>query len=550
MSTSERQLKMHPKLLMDVIKRQAGTLDKAILEGVMNAEEAGASRIDVQLDKDFLSITDDGKGIVDLKEVEEYFETFGTPHEAAERKKFAQFRMGRGQLFSFGVNKWRTSTFQMTVDIANKGLDWELQENLPHKDGCSIEVSLYDDRNPMKLYSENIKSIIEDIRRQIEYMDTPIYVNGEKINHNPNKLKWDYEDENAYYMFNAGTHLRYYNLGAFVKEEAAAKAGVTGVIVSKKQLKVNFARNDVQNDCEVYHAIQQVVLKNRKKRRRSRRRSLTKAERISTLRDIRDGVQDWQEIKNLGIIENSSGNRLSLDAIRKTVGFWSFAPEGDRLADKMTQAGNTLCLNEDILNELDYYGEPKFFFEWLFEDSMDLNLFTELAQSYSSFEEVREAYSESYEILGDKQLTNKEKAILRTIRYASDWGGRQIFIGVSTTAAAWTDGDKYIAIDKDFLNDLRLPSSEGTAHLVNVMVHELAHDEKTMGTHTHGEEFYRRFHDLSMKRGYNSYHTLIATIDNKLKRSKRLMKLEREEAKAAKAEAKVQDKLGIAAKSK
>ena len=39
-TAATRTLKMHPKLLLDVIERQAGTLDKAILEGGMNGIEA------------------------------------------------------------------------------------------------------------------------------------------------------------------------------------------------------------------------------------------------------------------------------------------------------------------------------------------------------------------------------------------------------------------------------------------------------------------------------------------------------------------------------
>jgi hypothetical protein len=41
----------HNKLLLDVIRRQAGTLSKAILEGVMNAVDAGATRCDISIDE-------------------------------------------------------------------------------------------------------------------------------------------------------------------------------------------------------------------------------------------------------------------------------------------------------------------------------------------------------------------------------------------------------------------------------------------------------------------------------------------------------------------
>ena len=112
----KRSLKMHNKLLMDVIKKQSGTIDKSILEGTMNAVEAGATKVDISFieedGKALLSIEDDGEGISSIQEVEEHFQTFGTPHKESEHKTWAQFRMGRGQLFSFGINTWRTSTFE------------------------------------------------------------------------------------------------------------------------------------------------------------------------------------------------------------------------------------------------------------------------------------------------------------------------------------------------------------------------------------------------------------------------------------------------------
>lgn len=44
-----RRFGMAPELLLDVIKRQAGTPAKAVLELVMNAVDAGATRCEVTL---------------------------------------------------------------------------------------------------------------------------------------------------------------------------------------------------------------------------------------------------------------------------------------------------------------------------------------------------------------------------------------------------------------------------------------------------------------------------------------------------------------------
>lgn len=79
-NTEARRFVMHPNLLYDVILRQAGSLEKAILEGVMNAIDAGASRCVVRLEARKVVIEDDGRGFRSRSEIEAFFETFDTPY--------------------------------------------------------------------------------------------------------------------------------------------------------------------------------------------------------------------------------------------------------------------------------------------------------------------------------------------------------------------------------------------------------------------------------------------------------------------------------------
>lgn len=80
---TRRKLAMHEKLLFDTIQRQAGTLEKANLEGIMNSIEAGAPLVEIELEADantaIMSISDKGKGMTNKQEIEDFFETFGTP---------------------------------------------------------------------------------------------------------------------------------------------------------------------------------------------------------------------------------------------------------------------------------------------------------------------------------------------------------------------------------------------------------------------------------------------------------------------------------------
>jgi len=60
MKTTTHKFRAHDALILDVIMRQAGTLAKAIAEGIMNAVDANATRADVTLTSDTLLITDNG----------------------------------------------------------------------------------------------------------------------------------------------------------------------------------------------------------------------------------------------------------------------------------------------------------------------------------------------------------------------------------------------------------------------------------------------------------------------------------------------------------
>src|SRR6266436_3542027 len=72
--SERRRFRMHAQLLYDVILRQAGSLAKAFLEGVMNSVDAHASYVDLWLNEDRGLLVDDGEGFKNRREVEDWFE--------------------------------------------------------------------------------------------------------------------------------------------------------------------------------------------------------------------------------------------------------------------------------------------------------------------------------------------------------------------------------------------------------------------------------------------------------------------------------------------
>lgn len=254
-----RRFKLHEyEILKDIITRQAGTLTKAILEAVMNAADAGAAEIDVTIAGRRVTITDNGKGFDSREQIESNFEVFGQPQteEESSTKLYGEFRMGRGQVFHFGRNTWRTATFKMEVDvqkcITNKtGFEYDLYEGLSDEPGCHITVDLY-----RPLAQRDVGETAKELRKRVRYVPATIRVNGRVATVDPKSESWTLETEDAYIrLHESGRTLEVFNRGIFVEEFPRSRYGAAGVIVSKKKITVNFARNEIISSCPVWKRI-------------------------------------------------------------------------------------------------------------------------------------------------------------------------------------------------------------------------------------------------------------------------------------------------------
>lgn len=555
MAIRRRNLTAHNELLVKVIKDQAGTLDKGILEGVMNGREAGSEqvRIITQEDGKRLVIEDDGKGFRNETEILEWFEQFGTPHQESEGKKWARFRMGRGQLFAFGKNIWRTGEFRMVVDIREWGLEYELESGLEHFPGCRIEVELYQPMfgsYPAPYRSQGqFKSVV---RKQVLYMEGSITVDDEQINTPASLLKWDVETDEWYFSFGHGSNLDWYNMGAYVMLWSPRRAGVTGVAVSKIAVDVNFARNDIKDECPVYQNGKLIVSDNKVKKVRKASRRLNGNEKVSTLLDLLNGDCPYSDIKGLGLLMTCNDKTMSLDAIRKIRSPWTFAPKDSRVADTLHQTGKAICLSDEILGDLDYFGDQGDFFKWLLhEGDMEYGsgngkslseLFTPMHRFWRDFEGgLSSGYSLTHTILPTDRLTKAEKRFLVVMQNIGIWNGRTLCIGVSDTANGWTDGSTYIAFNRDYLKQYFPNDSWGAAAIATLAIHEMAHDDDDTGSHIHGVEFYEAYHEMT--RG-SSLHW-IASLSYKMRKQKNEDQASLEAEREAKKEVQRERKLGM-----
>src|SRR5690606_37441060 len=105
---------------------------------------------------------------------------------------------------------------------------------------------------------------------------------------------------------------------------------------------------------------------------------------------------------------------------------------------------------------------------------------------------------------------------------------RNISLGQSDTAYAWTDGKAAIAFDRNFVKSSFKDGVDGILRLLAVWVHEYLHDEPDSDAHNHSPEFLDAFEQVMTSRSYAPFTTaqrILKRVEVEAKKSgKRLNK--------------------------
>lgn len=520
-----RELQSHEALLMSVIRDQAGSLEKAILEAEMNSADAKATSCRIGITNTQVTIEDDGCGITSREDLIEHFEKFGTPHDESENKKYGRFRMGRGQLFSFGRNVWRTGEFEMIVDIAKDGRKYTLRSGLPFVNGCKIRIYLYDALDKWRL-----NHTCQELIKQCRFAGIDVYLNDDKASTNPATLTdWSMETEDAYIRLENTGQLEVYNLGAYVRSFPFSHWGVGGIIVSKQALKVNFARNDIMSTCSVWKRIvkklaEDIGAKNQQMQHRRLKddeiRYLVSALTRSSEDAIDPATKNWV---TMGIIDVTDERRVSVKELVDLVEVGSkrrpllFAERGDRRADMAMQSGLAVCLATDQVA----LGSAAYtlvnLISWLRRTGENALADKVSRIRVTDLQTVLRNVKGTFETVDRQQVTARQRAWLEVLRgmvQAACWARssiehesgrplaflkqrklyRSIEPGRSDVARMWTDCAHYIYVDTSFLDnsEFDLPT---LGRMASILVHELMHETSDMQTHTHSPVFYQDYHD-------------------------------------------------------
>jgi hypothetical protein len=496
---------MDPNLLVSVIRSQAGTLAKALLEGVMNSLDAGATRVDLTVDATRFSIADNGRGFASEEEIRLWFGRFGTPHAAGDAQ-YGRFRMGRGQLFSHAASVWTSNRFRLSVDINRQGLTYAM-EHLPEPvRGCRIEAVLYE-----PLAASALAETLTELKKFVAFAPRPVYVNGALYGASAARLKnWTGETEDAWVRLTPDSEeLLVYNQGVFVCAFPSWKVGMGGVVVSKRALDVNFARNAVmERSCPVWSRIRSWLerLVFAKLANASR---LADGERAFLARRVGQvDAQGLALLRRAKVLTEPNGRHVPLAALAEA-SVLVHVPRATPLACQVHGNG-TFVVTDRVIERFGAYS---------FEDFVErLGAVPGVLRPGVRLQLANEAMKEQglgeHETLVRETLTRRQQAAFAALtalnaalaerlqRAGLAEAARELLVARQkrNSAIAWTDGRSYITANVHSLKFFEA-GVDGALRWAGVLLHEYLHNTDDSESHDHGEVFLESFQSAVLDAG-------------------------------------------------
>ena len=237
------------QIIHDIIYGKAGSPGKAVIALLMNAIDAKATSVFLNMSKESFKCADDGQGFTSFDDVLRYFGRFAPPHKCSAT--YRRFRLGRGQILAHASTKWSSNRWAMKVDTRSMGYNYDLEDLAEAVAGCSITGTWYEHLNDLELMSAT-----QEIRDLVRYTPVRIELNGRVISHDPAQEKWDFEDEWAYYRTKEEGPVSLYNQGVLVHHDSSYGWAGGGLIVSKQAISLNPSRTEIlRKTCPVWKSI-------------------------------------------------------------------------------------------------------------------------------------------------------------------------------------------------------------------------------------------------------------------------------------------------------
>jgi len=474
-------------LLNDVMRKQSGVIQKAWLEALMNGVDANASKVIFQIDESTTKYRDDGDSMLQ-SEVERYLEQFGLKDDDIKHKEFGKFRMGRGQIFNFGVNIWRARENYMIVSLDNEsvtvqldnctttddeaiigvnngdytvdtsGLEYALLDAEEVDSGIDITVQHYD---PI----EDLSNTLDEFKNLAKYISwlhgVEVIVNGESLDDEPEVYE---ETKLAYFCegyTNYKTDSSVYNKGAYVDDFDLGPKSIT--IITKHDLDVTLDRTNILDHDQKWQQIQdqyvEVVVSELEENP-----DMTTTQRSWMLRKASDNKSMMNRLADVPLMEDINGDVHSIEDISGSQ--FSFAEKEDQLAQDAMRKSNVAMLNEKqkgAVNDLVQSANEMF-------DESDAQEYSEVIEEKMQFEMTEISRSE----LSKRRTQNLDsiEGALRDLGFRLD-----INAGYSNHKRVWKTEDDELFVHKDELNCTK---TELATSLIQKVLITAAHSGETI----------------------------------------------------------------------
>lgn len=505
--TKTRQFKISKNMIYHTIESQAGSIEKAILECLMNAVDANASKVSVFLDNNGIdyTISDNGKGFKTEEEIYECFEVFGFDHGTPEENKrtYGTFGIGRAQLWAFSKNQWNTNEFVLEVDIKNKGLDYKLKKEKKKFNGCKIVGQFYEKQSLIEL--QNIKRELEKLAK---YLPIDFTINDEKVNKDIKSEKWDFDNEDSLVKLKKTGDLIIYNKGVFVCAYPNWKYGTGGTIVSKNSLTLNTARNDILlAKCSVWKKIKK-FLENESTSKNLKSKSLTDEQKNNLVYQFLYGDLTYSDIAKKKIFIDIKGKGQTIEYIYNNFNYQVTVADnrGSQKGETILNTKVAFVFSPQILEFLNMNSE-----EFIENINKRVKSFYSYRKdlSFVDFSNLKKNISDFSLTIEPRKYTKHQKVEMKVLNMINNgliWSLKKtisdvnqkrtlVLVEMDDSVLAYTDGKRTISINKNFLKSEFKRGTRGILKVIMVLIHEYCHCINSNEDHVHSHEFYENFHD-------------------------------------------------------
>lgn len=532
-----------------LIEGQHGSLGKGLGELFMNAIDGGAQTCRIILEKDRFIVVDDGDGFGgDRADALEKFRALGSRNSERQGSTFGRFGLGRTQVIPWGKVTWESGLNRFVTDYQQyAGFEHsELEEPV---EGCVVTGELY---KPLTSYQ--LRDVRHEVVKNLEFAEgISIELNGNVINDNSQfewdevtdlyKIRWIKKKTNDPF---SDTACRIYNQGVLVNTLPPLSYPMGAVVIARKAIKVNIARNAPDGQCPVHLAIMERLAEKtrelQKEDRHSKQMTLSLRNTLVSMLDA--GVEDLVEcideetplsssdLARAKLLRDCRGNFVHFDQL-ETKPLTIVPDDQIRIGESLSMLNVAIPVT---VEEMRFWGafDPEQLIQRLYGVMNQCYTISYGRRAYHSpgflpplaFEKAALLADTSKRIVPTKELSASESAARNALQYAADNMAKRIskFEGVETvrrrvvvgeclTAAGWTDSASFIAVERRQL-PLANQGLSGACALTMLLLHEYTHNDTFPDCDMHGEAFYERYHELTGATGQNE---IVGNVSSSLK---------------------------------